>query len=81
MELDRAGLRLPSRPSYDTMRACGGRSLKDSCVLHNVKLDDLKLHDAMSDCLATLRLCHRMRPGGPVDNANAQSGVTMGPRL
>lgn len=81
LELERAGLSLPARPAYDTMRVCGGRTLADSCVLHNIRISDLKLHSAMGDCMATLRLCNKLRPGGPVDNANSQVGVTMGPRL
>lgn len=81
LELARAALALPSRPVFDTMRACGGRSLRDACASRSVRTDDLQLHRAMDDCMATLRLCQRLRPAGPTQDDNSRSGVTFGPRL
>lgn len=80
LELARAGLRLPSRPFFDTMRACGGRKLQEACERYNVKHDDIKFHSALQDALATLRLCTKLRPGGPNEEVGGRGIISLVPR-
>lgn len=80
LELERAGLTLPSRPVYDPLLATGRRTLEENCRVYGVRTDDLQLHSAMDDCMALLRLSMKMRPRGQ-DREVAGEAMTLGPRF
>lgn len=77
-EFARCGLRMPKRPVVDAMKPLGRMKLVDACRRMRVPTDDLDLHRALGDVIATYRLFCVLRLAAAPDSEEA---VTLGVRL
>lgn len=80
-EFARVGVNLPTRQTYDTMKVGGKRTLREACSRAGVNVDDLQLHSALDDCIATLRLCRAFRGDDPKNPVGGRGEVALTPRL
>lgn len=60
VELHHLGLRLPTRPIFDTFRL-RRFSLHDACLREKINVDDVSWHTALGDTVATFRLAQKLR--------------------
>ena len=78
-ELERAGLRMPKRQIFDTMKASGGKSLRVACEYYEIPTHDINWHSALGDAIATFRLVSRLRNSGSEGEGSSER-VTLAPR-
>lgn len=79
-EFARCDLSLPTRTHVDPMKHFGKAKLAEACRKLSIPTDDLELHRALGDVIATYRMFCVMRLAPPVDSSTDEP-TTLGVRL